>query len=205
MKPLERVLNNLLLQDPETLDELASLSGKVIQVELLNTAQPVISLVIQDRALRIETDHAAEADVLIRGAPLNLLSYMRSAGQGQPAAVGNLEIRGDLGLAQDFQRLMRRFEVDLEEQAAQVLGDTLAHKAANLARSGAGFIRHLKNKIELDLGEYVLYEKEILPDRDEIDRFNHAVDELRDDVERLKQRVNKLNPDDLSSAHPDSM
>ena len=185
MKPLERVLNNLLLQDPETLDELASLSGKVIQVELLNTAQPVISLVIQDRALRIETDHAAEADVLIRGAPLNLLSYMRSAGQGQPAAVGNLEIRGDLGLAQDFQRLMRRFEVDLEEQAAQVLGDTLAHKAANLARSGAGFIRHLKNKIELDLGEYVLYEKEILPDRDEIDRFNHAVDELRDDVERL--------------------
>ena len=192
MKPLERVLNNLLLQDPETLDELASLSGKVIQVELLNTAQPVISLVIQDRALRIETDHAAEADVLIRGAPLNLLSYMRSAGQGQPAAVGNLEIRGDLGLAQDFQRLMRRFEVDLEEQAAQVLGDTLAHKAANLARSGAGFIRHLKNKIELDLGEYVLYEKEILPDRDEIDRFNHAVDELRDGVERLKQRVNQL-------------
>ncbi len=205
MKPLERVLNNLLLQDPETLEELACLSGKVIQVELLNTAQPVISLVIQDRALRIETDHAAEADVLIRGAPLNLLAYMRSSGQGQPAAVGNLEIRGDLGLAQDFQRLMRRFEVDLEEQAAQALGDTLAHKAANLARSGAGFIRHLKDKIELDLGEYVLYEKEILPDRDEIDRFNHAVDELRDDVERLKQRVNKLNPDDLSSARPDCM
>ena len=192
MKSLEHMLNNLLSQDPETLDELAGLSGKVIQVELLNTAQPAISLFIQDYGVRIETDHAAEADVLIRGTPLNLLAYLRPSGESQPAVAGDLEIRGDLGLAQDFQRLMRKFEIDPEEQAARVLGDTLAHKAANLARMGADFLRQLKDKIELDLSEYALYETELLPERDEIERFNNSVDELRDDLERLKQRVYKL-------------
>ena len=193
MQPLQHFINQLLSQDPETLDELAGLSGKIIQVELLNTAQPATSLFIQDYGVRIETDHAGEADVLIRGTPLNLLAYLRSSGESPPAVAGNLEIRGDLGLAQDFQRLMRKFEIDPEEQAARVLGDTLARKATNLARMGADFLRQLKDKIELDLSEYALYEKEILPDRDEIEHFNHSVDELRDDLERLKQRVNKLS------------
>ena len=192
MKSLEHILNNLLYQDPETLDELAALAGKVIQVELLNTSQPAINLLIEERGIRIETDHAGEADVQVRATPLNLLMYLRSSGQGRPAIAGDLEIRGDLGLAQDFQRLVRRFEFDPEEQAARLLGDTPARKLANVARLSADFLRQLKHKIELDLGEYALYETEVLPDRDEIERFNNSVDALRDDVERLKQRVYKL-------------
>ena len=197
MQTLQHFINQLLSQDPETLDELAGLSGKVIQVELLNTAQPAISLFIQDYGVRIETDHAGEADVLIRGTPLNLLAYLRPSGAGRPAVAGDLEIRGDLGLAQDFQRVMHRFEIDPEEQAARLLGDTLAHKAANLARMGADFLRQLKDKIELDLSEYALYETELLPERDEIERFNNSVDELRDDLERLKQRVYRLSEDKI--------
>ena len=193
MQTLQHFINQLLSQDPETLDELAGLSGKVIQVELLNTAQPAINLLIEERGIRIETEYAGDADVLIRGTPLNLLAYLRSSGEGRPAVAGDLEIRGDLGLAQDFQRLMRRLEIDPEEQAARLLGDTLAHKAANLARMGADFLRQFKDKIELDLSEYALYETELLPERDEIERFNNSVDELRDDLERLKQRVNKLS------------
>ena len=192
MNPLQQLLNNLLRQDPETLNELPALAGKVIQVELLNTAQPAINLLIEERGIRIETEYVGDADVLIRATPLNLLAYLRASGEGRPAVAGNLEIRGDLGLAQDFQRLMRGFEIDPEEQAARLLGDTLARKAANAAHISAGFLRQLKNKIELDLSEYALYETELLPERDEIEHFNQAVDTLRDDVERLKQRVYKL-------------
>ncbi len=193
MIPLERLLNQLLARDPETLEQLAGLSGKVIRVELLNTAQPVTSLLIEARGVRIETGGAGPGDVLIRGTPLNLLAYLRGAGESQGAVSGDLEIRGDLGLAQDFQRLLRGFEIDPEEQLARLLGDTLARKASNLARRGADFVRQLRHKAELDLSEYALYETETLPDRDEIDRFNHAVDTLRDDVERLKQRVYRLS------------
>ena len=195
MNALERLLNRLLSLDPEILDELSGLSGKVIQVELINTTQPVISLVIEEQGIQVDMDYTGTGDVLIRGTPLNLLAYMRSYGQGGAAVTGALEIKGDLDLAQDFQRLLHRFEVDWEEQAAQLVGDTPARKTANIVRMGMDFLRQLKNKIELDLGEYALYETEIVPDREEIERFNHSVDVLRDDLERLKQRFHKLSAD----------
>ena len=195
MKPLERLVNRLLLLDQETLDELSGLSGKVVQLELINTTQPVISLIIEEQGIQVDTEFAGSGDVLIRGTPLNLLAYMRSSGQGRAAVTGDMEIKGDLGLAQDFQRLLHRFEIDWEEQAAQLVGDTLARKTSNIVQMGIDFLRQLKNKFELDLSEYALYETETVPDRDEIERFNQSVDVLRDDLERLKQRLHRLSAD----------
>ena len=196
MKPLERLVNRLLSLDRETLDELAGLSGKVVQVELINTTQPVVSLKIEQHGIQVDTDYAGTGDVLIRGTPLDLLVYMRSSGESRVAVTGNMEIKGDLGLAQDFQRLLHRLEIDWEEQAARLVGDTLARKASNIARAGVDFLRQLKNKIEMDLSEYALYETEVLPDRDEVERFNNSVDVLRDDLERLKQRYYRISADD---------
>ncbi len=196
MKPLEHLVNRLLSLDRETLEELAGLSGKVVQVELINTTQPVVSLIIEEQGIQVDTDYAGTGDVLIRGTPLDLLVYMRSSGESRVAVTGNMEIKGDLGLAQDIQRLLHRLEIDWEEQAARLVGDTLARKASNIARAGVDFLRQLKNKIEMDLSEYALYETEVLPDRDEVERFNHSVDVLRDDLERLKQRYYRISADD---------
>ena len=195
MKALESVINRLLSLDGETLDDLAGLSGKVVQLELINTGQPVISLIIREHAIEVDTDYAGTGDVLIRGTPLDLLVYMRSSSDDRSVVTGNMEIRGDLGLAQDFQRLLRRFEVDWEEQAAGLVGDTLARKTSNVVTMSTDFLRRLKEKIELDLSEYVLYETEVLPEKEEIDDFNNSVDTLRDDFERLKQRFQKLSTD----------
>ena len=195
MNALERLLNRLLSLDQETLDDLSGLSGKVVQLELINTTQPVISLIIEEQGIQVDTEFAGSGDVLIRGTPLNLLAYMRSSGQGRAAVTGDMEIKGDLGLAQDFQRLLHRFEIDWEEQAAQLVGDTLARKTSNIVQMGIDFLRQLKNKFELDLSEYALYETETVPDRDEIERFNQSVDVLRDDLERLKQRLHRLSAD----------
>ena len=192
MRALESMINRLLSLDRETLDDLGGLSGKVIRLELINTGQPVISLIFRERAIEVDTEYAGTGDVLIRGTPLDLLVYIRSSSDDRSAVTGNMEIRGDLGLAQDFQRLLRRFEVDWEEQAARLVGDTLARKTSNTVTMSTDFLRRLKEKIELDLSEYVLYETEVLPEKEEIEDFNHSVDTLRDDFERLKQRVHKL-------------
>ena len=196
MNPLERLINHLLSLDRETLDDLEGLSGKVIQLELLNTGQPVTSLIINEHGVRVDMEYAGTGDVLIRGTPLDLLVYMRSSTGDRQTVAGNMEIRGDLGLAQEFQRLLRRFEVDWEQQAARVVGGTLARKASGIVAGGADFLQHLKSKIELDLSEYVLYETEVLPEREEVERFNNSVDTLRDDLERLKQRFHRLSADD---------
>lgn len=196
MNSLESLINHLLSLDRETLDDLAGLSGKVIQLELINTGQPVISLIIREHAIHVDTDYTGTGDVLIRGTPLDLLVYIRSSSDDGSVVTGNMEIRGNLGLAQEFQRLLRRFEIDWEEQAARLVGDTLARKTSNIVTMSTDFLRRLKEKIELDLSEYVLYETEVLPEKEEIEDFNNSVDTLRDDFERLKQRFQKLSAND---------
>ena len=192
MKPLGRLINQLLSYDQDTLDELARLSGKVIQIELINTTQPVISLIPNQHGVQIDMDYEGTGDVLIRGTPLNLLVYVSSSRKGRTVVKGNMAIKGDLGLAQDFQRLLHRFEIDWEEQLARLVGDTLARKTNNVVKSRVDFLRQLKNKVQMDLSEYALYEKEALPDRNEIENFNGSVDVLRDDLERIKQRLERL-------------
>lgn len=192
LNALERLLNRMLAADPETLDGLAALAGKVIQVELLNTRHPLIDLAPGADGVRIAPGRAGGGDVLIRGAPLDLLLYLYTARQGGTQTAGNLEIKGDLSLAQDFQRLLRRLEFDWEERLARALGDAAARKAGVLAGAGLGWLRQLRDKTQADLVEYVRYEAGLLPGRDEVDGFNDAVDTLRDDSERLRQRLERL-------------
>ena len=44
----------------------------------------------------------------------------------------------------------------------------------------------------MDISEYLRYEKEALLDKSEVDEFNQAVDNIRDDVERLQKRLERL-------------
>ena len=43
-----------------------------------------------------------------------------------------------------------------------------------------------------DAGEYLKYERELLPDRAQVETFMQQVDVVRDDVERLEARVQRL-------------
>ena len=190
---LERLVNRLLAADPETREALAGLAGKAAQVELLNTALPALLLApTADGVALREKGEGDEGDVLIRGTPLALLGYFVGAQAGKPTLASALEISGDLRLAQDFQRALQGFEPDWEERLARWVGDLPARKINNAVKSGAGFLAQLADKIGMDLVEYAQYEKEFLPDEREVREFNRAVDALLTDLERLKERLERL-------------
>ena len=142
--------------------------------------------------MNLETDYTGEVDVGIRGSPVNLVAYlMSSSGKGE-GFTGRLEIIGDVGLAQDFQSIIKAADPDWEEFLSRWLGDTLAHKMGNMVRGTITFARNTKRTLELDISEYLRYEKEILPEQCEVDEYIAAIDRLRNDTERLKVRVSKL-------------
>ena len=185
------LVNRTLKLDTGTLDRLAELSGKVLSLEFINTGL-VLFIIPDTDGVRLDTEYPGEADVAIRGSPVNLVAYlMSSSGKGE-GFTGRLEIIGDVGLAQDFQSIIKEADLDWEEFLSRWLGDTLAHKMGNMARSTINFARNTKRTLELDVSEYLRYEKEILPEQSEVDEYITAIDELRNDTERLKLRVNKL-------------
>lgn len=103
-----------------------------------------------------------------------------------------MEINGDVGLAQEFLSILKTLDIDWEELASQWIGDLPAHKLGNLFRTTRKFAKEIRQTIGLDISEYLRYEKEILPEQEEIDEYISAVDVIRNDSERLKQRIIRL-------------
>ena len=54
------------------------------------------------------------------------------------------------------------------------------------------FARDSGNKLQMDVSEYLRYESETTLHKTEVDEFISGVDTLRNDTERLKLRISKL-------------
>ena len=83
-------------------------------------------------------------------------------------------------------------DIDWEEYLSQIIGDIAAHKVGHFVRDMSQLAKASARTIGLDISEYLRYEKEALLDQTELDEFNHAVDKVRNDVERLQKRIERF-------------
>lgn len=191
LRKFEALVNRVIRNDPVTIDRLAEISGKILSLEFINT-RTAIYIFPQSSGIRLESGHSGEVDVCIRGTPVNMLAYLMSAA-GNGNITGKMEISGDVGLAQYFQSIVKDIDLDWEEQLSRWTGDTLARKMGNIARNSSELAKNAGHTLALDISEYLRYEKEVLPDRYEVDEYISAIDKLRDDTERLKIRIDRLS------------
>lgn len=188
---LESLINSVLLLDPDVINELDKLSGQIISLEFINTGL-IVYIFPGTEGIRLEDSCDESINVRIRGTPSDMLAYLIAVNDEANGLVGNLEIIGDVGLAQKLQVIMKNVDVDWEEHLSHWVGDTMAHKIGNMLRSSSKYAREVKRTLALDISEYLRYEKEVLPVQSEVDTFVRQVDELRNDIDRLRARVNKL-------------
>jgi len=177
--------------DEESLAELSAYSGSVVAIEFLNT-RTTVYMEITPSGIRLSDQSDVEADVRIRGTPTGLLAYVKAMQQAAPQKTGSIEIAGNIALAQKIQSVIRNLEPDWEEEVSRWLGDTVTRKLGNTLRKSAVWFRQTGDTLKMDISEYLRYEKNVLPDRTETDEFSAEVDTLRNDVERLKIRVQRL-------------
>ena len=187
---IEKHLNKLIALDEEALAELARLDGKIIQLNLLNT-RACYYLAPGRHGVRVRLTCDGNVDVVISGTPTALISQViRKSDAGTSPA--DIEIRGDVAVAQEFQRILREMDVDWEEGLSHWFGDGIAHHLGRFIRGAAGFLENSNAKLQEDVSEYLRFEKEVSIEKDEMESFSIGVDELRNDVERLKQRIARL-------------
>jgi len=187
---LEQYLNRLLEMDAEVAARLGELSGRVIAVEVSGTAL-AFRLVPEAGAMRLHADGPRDPDVTIRGRPLELLRHVAARGSGRGG--GHIEIAGDVELAQRLQQILSRLEPDWEEALSQWIGDLPARKLRRGAAALLAFGREVRESLPFSTSEYLRYERRVLVDRPAADGFVRAVDDLRDDAERLRARLQILD------------
>lgn len=191
LRQLERLINKILAQDEETLEALAGLRGKVIGLEFSQTRLRFF-LLPGAWGLRIQADLEAGPDVWIKGTPANFLKLLRAARAEAPGLPADLQIMGDIALAQRFQAILRALDIDLEGPLARLVGDALAVQISRLASGAGRYLSDSGRSLALNLSEYLRFEIRLLPDDLQVREFCDAVDTLRQDADRLAQRLARL-------------
>ncbi|MBI3561611.1 MAG: SCP2 sterol-binding domain-containing protein [Gammaproteobacteria bacterium] len=189
---VEQGINRLLRLDPVTLTALAALHGKVIALEIEGLGITLYCLP-GPHGITLLSHYPAAADTVLRGRPLALLRLARATDSSGLLFSGSVTIRGDIELGQRFKAILSRSALDLEEPLSRLSGDVLAHHIGVLLRNTQGWWRASRERLTRDAVEYLQEEQQAAPSRTEVNRFNHAVETLRDDVARLKARLALLH------------
>ena len=188
---LETAFNQYLALDPEISRKFAALHGSSIGIELLGTGIKLFFIPDQNGRVQILSRLEHAPDCMIRG---TLPALLRSSGDSASNQVfsGDVQIIGNTALAQKFTRLLLQVDIDLEEQLSRVTGDVIAHEVGNRVRQTSAWLQRAGKNAGLDLQEYLQEEIRVLPNPLELQNFYADVDDLRDAVERLEARVQRL-------------
>ena len=169
---------------------LEELDGRTIQFKFTDFKQSF--------SLRIEGDEVfqcdaldGEADLIVQGTLSAIIKAVFSENRN-PSRLEGMEIFGDMKLAQRLYQIFENIDFDWEEELAKRTGDVPARHIGNLLRWGSenliGNQSTLATKIRTSLTE----EKQMLPNRNRVDKFADDVDTLQADLDRLDQRIDRL-------------
>jgi len=191
LSALEAAINHCLQFDPDALQRVHALTGKVVGIELLGLNLKFY-LLPDSIGLQLRAEFDGEVDVWLRGAPLSMMRMGLGGDQQKVLFSGDVEIEGDTETGQHIRDTMNDLDLDWEEQVAELVGDVVGHKIGNVVRGAADWATQTRSTVEQDVSEYLQEESRLLPHREEIGPFLEAVDTLRSDVDRMEARVQRL-------------
>lgn len=187
---LETALNKTLALDPDTLQRLQTLSGKVIAMELRGL-ELTLYMLPDAEGIQLMSHFDNTPDTTLSGAPFALLR-MANSKPGEGLFTGDVEIRGDVELGQRFQRILNGLDIDWEEHLSHLSGDIVAHQTGSLIRELKAWGTQAADSLNLDITEYLQQETHALPTKTEVEDFLTEVDDLRMSADRLQARVHRL-------------
>ena len=188
---LEAALNRYIALDPEGAARLAPLHGRLIAIELAGFGTR-LTLIPGPDGLQVFGAYEGEPDCLLRGSPLALARMGLAERKEDQLFGGEVQVAGDTRLAQEFGAFIAGLDVDWEEQFSRLVGDPIAHQVGSRLRSVGDWGRQSSNTLTQDLQEYLQEEGRLVPTAYEVQGFLDRVDTLRDDVERLEARIERL-------------
>ncbi|RDH83433.1 MAG: sterol-binding protein [endosymbiont of Seepiophila jonesi] len=194
---LEQLINQAIRLDPEAPARLEPMFGRVIRLDLLGFGLSLY-LIPEPGGIQLLSNFEGESDCALRGTPLDLAAMRGNRKSADQLFSGAVEIEGDSALAHRFGDFLSALDIDWEEQLSHLTGDLIAHEVGNAARSLFGWGKKLRRTSGQNLQEYLQEELRLLPSRYEIEPFLAGVDTLRDDVERLAARLQRLRDKAIS-------
>ena len=184
--PLARALNHLLAAEPWARSRLAPFAGE--RCELRAPPLPPLSFRIAADGTLQPADGEAPASLVLRiGA-----EAIPALARGEDHFMRAVEVSGNARLASEVLFLVRHLRWDAEEDLAAWVGDAAAHRMMRTARALAEWSHDAATRVLAGAMDYAVAEKRLLLQRDELTVFAGDVAALRDALERLELRLERL-------------
>lgn len=187
---LEMATHNLLTMDPNHIHFLKKHHGKVLKITLLDIHQ-TFYLVIHSQRIYINSFFNDPADTNVTGTTFAFIN--QAIGHD---AMANLQIDGDIDLAQDLQKLIKQFDCNWREFFAFCFGDVAAYKMATVGSQLTNTVHQISSRTLDDLLDYIHEEKRFLPTQEEVEDFYEEVANLRLAIDRLEARLERQKDND---------
>jgi ubiquinone biosynthesis protein UbiJ len=196
---IELAMNQLLKLDDDSQQRLKKLSGKSMQVTIKELPWPLLFTFSDQIDVRtvITSDDAFEpipepVDCLIE---LNLetLPKLKDSSQlTQLIQQKQLNLIGDIYVAQTFSALLKDLDIDWEEQLSGYTGDVVAHQTFASMRALFDTAKAQIEQGAIELGERLTQSDSIAVKPREMMEFSREVTDLRSASERLSARITLL-------------
>lgn len=188
---LETGVNKLHQLDNNALQRRKKLDGTVIGI-CLKEVNKTLYFIISTQQIDILSVYEGQTDCFIR---LNLSALNELQNNHQLTKLiknEQLEVEGDIQLAQQFAALLTEMDIDWEEFLATKIGDILAHKLCYQSkRCQQRFVVQLK-KTEKQCALFITEELKLAPSALEVAYFCDQIDEINQQSELLMARFNTL-------------
>ena len=178
-------INHLLAGEPWAQARLAVHAGKVVRVD--TGVATLAFLIASDGSLTAATESEA-ANVTLR----MKLTDLPMMAQHRERAFSYVQVEGDAEFASALSQVAQSVRWEAEEDLSKLVGDIAARRLVQAGKGLTDAAQTTHRKIAENLAEYFLEENPMLVRPAAIADFAGDVVKLRDDVERLGKRIDKL-------------
>jgi ubiquinone biosynthesis protein UbiJ len=197
LSAVETAINAWLKLDSETLPRFVELNGKIIRLHITGLDFNLYFFP-STSGIQVLGNYPSEkaggiVDATIHGSPMALIRLGTSNNAGETMLKSDVEIDGDMKVAETFSAILKEVDIDWEELLSKLVGDIVAHQAGQVARGASGWFKETVEAMKLNTGEYISEESKLSPADAEVQHYMEQVDNIRMDVDRLSARVSNLS------------
>ena len=188
---IEKALNAYLHLDGEAFSRAEALQSKIIQLHINSLDINIYSLVGTDD-IQLLGEYAGTPDATISGSLASLVRLSQSKDSASAMLESDVEILGDMRVAEGFSRMLSEASIDWEELLSKIVGDIPAYQAGSTVRKSNEWVSETIDAMKHNVAEYLSEESRMVPAKAEVAQFMEAVDDLRMASDRLEARLKLL-------------
>lgn len=190
---LQAGINQYLKRDPDTFSRLEKLNGKLVKVEIVDWHYSCF-LQLTANGIKLSNAVTDKPDAIIRGKCFDLLRELKPNKQAR-VVQDSIKIDGDIHLVQELEKILKKVDVDWEEQLAHYVGDSIAHQSFVQLRKAGDFFSRSIRVLKENFQDFLHEELSIAPSSFEVEDFYQKIAVLQNDVDRLEARIARLRTD----------